>query len=398
MIWHRKQFTDISRSAARVLLLMPEISARRGGGIQQVGSSLMRLLDARRRDGLIDCRVLSLGQLDDNDRGRDCKRDWRERLACYGDRRFAFSRAALASMAFWADAAIITHVGLASLLSLLPRPIRPVSMTFIHGIEVWRPLRLRHRLALVASDYILADSQFTAQKAAQHNPWMAGVRCCHLGIPLATAAVADPRGVVLQFSPSTHDVLIVGRMAKGEGCKGHRELIGAMQDLVAAVPDARLLIAGTGDDVQTYLDLARRSPVCEKIVFLGYVEDEILRLLYQRVGVFAMPSRQEGFGLVYLEAMAAGLPCLASTCDAAGEIVLDGETGLLVDPSNQAAIVGALARLLRDQGFRKKSGCQGRKRFQECFTEERFHQRLWDLVDEALASRGRGAARIEGNT
>ncbi len=101
-----------------------------------------------------------------------------------------------------------------------------------------------------------------------------------------------------------------------------------------------------------------------------------------------MPSRQEGFGLVYLEAMAAGLPCLASTCDAAGEVVVDGETGLLVDPADQAAIVAAITRLLGDQAFREKLGRQGRKRFEECFTEEHFHQRMWQLLEEALTANG----------
>jgi glycosyltransferase involved in cell wall biosynthesis len=384
---------------------MPELGARRGGGICQVGRSLMRLLAEKHRERALDCRVLSLGQADDEAECDTFRQEWEGRLKWFGDRRLAFSAAALAGMATWADAAIIMHVGLASLLPLLPRPLRPASFTFIHGIEVWRPLQLRHRLALRASDCVVAISQFTAERASHFNPWLGPVHCCHLGAPCSPdneprttnqEHVRAPRPAPRFLTPDTlnltpipgpHDILIVGRMAQGEGQKGHRELIDAMGPVIAALPDARLLVAGTGDDAQAYIDQARRSPVSQSIVFLGYVPDEVLRRLYRRVGVLAMPSRQEGFGLVYLEAMAAGLPCLASTCDAASEVVVDGETGLLVDPADQPAIVNALTRILRDPDLRKKLGCQGRKRFEENFTEERFHQRMWNIIEQSCQIR-----------
>lgn len=372
------------RCAARLLLVMPELSARRGGGICQVGRSLMRLIGQMQGRGEVEGRVLALGGPDDDAELDQFGEEWNGRLKWFGKRRLAFSAATLAAMASWADAVITMHVGLAAPLLLLPRFLRPASITFIHGIEVWRPLRLRHRLSLRASHLVVANSQFTERKAAEFNPWLSGVRCCHLGIRCEDSPATDDDASFAELSPSKSDILTVGRMAQGEGRKGHRELIGAMEHVVAKLPNARLLIAGTGNDIQTYVDLARRSPACDRIIFLGYVPDEMLRALYRRVGAFAMPSRQEGFGLVYLEAMAAGLPCLASTCDAASEVVVDGETGLLVDPSDQAALVAALARLLGDHEFREKLGCQAKKRYEDCFTEERFHQRMWQLVERAL--------------
>ena len=108
----------------RILLLMPEIGARRGGGIYQVGCSLLRLLNRKHCERGIDCRVLSLGRPDDGAKSCALRQDWGERLTWYGNRRLAFSRAAFAAMASWADLVIITHVGLASLLPFLPRRIR----------------------------------------------------------------------------------------------------------------------------------------------------------------------------------------------------------------------------------------------------------------------------------
>jgi phosphatidylinositol alpha-1,6-mannosyltransferase len=393
---HEHRFIRNGRPA-RLLLLMPELGARRGGGICQVGRSVMRLFQQRRREGMLDCRVLALGRPDDDAECDEFRREWGGRLKWFDKRRFGFSAAALAAMASWADAVITMHVGLAAPLLLLPRFLRPASITFIHGIEVWRPLRLRHRLSLRRSDCVVANSRFTARTAAKFNPWLSDVHCCHLGAACETIEIAGNHADFARCSPSRWDILTVGRMAQGEGRKGHRELIGAMEHVVAKLPDARLLIAGTGDDIQTYVDLARRSPACDRIIFLGYVPDEMLRALYRRVGAFAMPSRQEGFGLVYLEAMAAGLPCLASTCDAASEVVVDGETGLLVDPSDQVALVAALVRLLGNHELREKLGCQGRKRFEECFTEERFHERMWELVERALqaGSKDQGAGSRE---
>jgi glycosyltransferase involved in cell wall biosynthesis len=371
---------------------MPEMSASRGGGIFQVGSSILRLLNEKHREQQLEWRVLSLGQWDDDPASRSCKQEWGERATCYGKQRLAFSRAACVAMASWADLVIVTHSGLAMLLALIPRRLRPVSITLLHGVEAWRPLPLHRRLALRASDYVVANSRFTARLASQNNPWLANLHCCHLGIPLTVAAAADDNGSCLGITPAAHDILIVGRMAKGEPGKGHRELIAAMNGLVAEVPDARLLIAGTGNDVQSYIDVARGSSVSESIHFLGYVPDERLRELYRHVGAFAMPSRQEGFGLVYLEAMAAGLPCLASTYDAASEVVADGETGLLVDSANGNAVVAALAKLLLDEAYRKKLGLEGRKRFEDNFTEQRYHERLWRLFEDALARRRHRAA------
>ncbi len=369
---------------ARVLLLMPEIGPRRGGGIHRVGCGLMRLLDAKQRAGAVQARVLSLGTPDDDAQARELHDTWGDRLAWYGNRRLRFSIAALAAMARWADAAVFTHVGPASLLPLLPRPFRPASLAFIHGIEVWRPLKTRHRLALRSTDRVVSNSEFTARKARGVNPWLNGVLHCPLGIQ--EGAAADPAGIdrVLGFCPSRHDILIVARMIKGQCRKGHRELIAAMGQVVAAVPDARLIIAGTGDNVESYREMARRSPAADRIVFVGFVGDDVLRGLYHRIGVFAMPSRQEGFGLVYAEAMAAGLPCVASNCDASGEVVVDGETGIVVDPGDTGSLADALIRILTDETLRRRLGENGRKRFEEHFTEQRFHQRVWDLLTNTL--------------
>src|SRR5580692_10006452 len=118
-----------SRERPRVLLLMPEISASRGGGICRLGHGLMRLFSERHRQKLLDCRVLALGQPDDNAECDQFRQEWGGRLKWFGKRRLAFSWAALAAMTVWADTVIVMHLGLALPLGLLPRRMRPASIT-----------------------------------------------------------------------------------------------------------------------------------------------------------------------------------------------------------------------------------------------------------------------------
>ena len=92
--------------------------------------------------------------------------------------------------------------------------------------------------------------------------------------------------------------------------------------------------------------------------------------------MLAMPSRQEGFGIVYLEAMRAGLPCLASTDDGATEPIVDGETGLLVEQSDLCGLAEAIVLLLRDETYRRRLGAAGNQRYLAEFTFESYKERL----------------------
>src|SRR5262249_34546919 len=144
------------------------------------------------------------------------------------------------------------------------------------------------------------------------------------------------------------------------------------------------IVAGTGDNLHFYRELARCEGVAERVIFTGFVPQPVLEELYRRCGVFAMPSRQEGFGLVYLEAMQAGLPCIASNADGAQEIIIDGEIGYLVAPDDPAALTAALTRLLGDAALRRTMGERAHAHFLRSFTEAHFHARFWKLLEEAM--------------
>jgi phosphatidylinositol alpha-1,6-mannosyltransferase len=122
--------------------------------------------------------------------------------------------------------------------------------------------------------------------------------------------------------------------------------------------------------------MARERGVAGAVRFLGRVTDAELGDLYRRASVFAMPSRQEGFGLVYAEAMWHGLACVGSTADAAGQLIVDGETGHLVPYADARATADAVAALLCDPARARAMGEAGRRRARERFGYPRFRADL----------------------
>ena len=139
-------------------------------------------------------------------------------------------------------------------------------------------------------------------------------------------------------------------------------LLSAMARLRLSQPTARLRLVGHGPEERHLRLLAARLGLDGAVDFLGHMPLSALAAEYRSAGVFCLPSRQEGFGIVYLEAMAAGLPVVACRAAAAPEVVLDGETGLLVPPLAPGALAAALGRLADDAALRRRLGEAGRRR------------------------------------
>jgi glycosyltransferase involved in cell wall biosynthesis len=162
------------------------------------------------------------------------------------------------------------------------------------------------------------------------------------------------------------DAPLVGVVARLDSQKGHIYLLRAWVQVTAALPEARLLVVGDGPlrgelQQQTY-DLGLEGSV----IFAGRRED-VPRIM-AALDVVTLPSLWEGFGLVLLEAMAVARPIVASRVSAIPEIVVEGETGLLVPPRDVDALAAALIALLRDQQRATEMGRRGRVRLEQEFT------------------------------
>ncbi|MCH7562947.1 MAG: glycosyltransferase family 4 protein, partial [Gemmatimonadetes bacterium] len=147
------------------------------------------------------------------------------------------------------------------------------------------------------------------------------------------------------------------------------ELIGVLPALLSTWPDVQLVFPGPGEDRNNLRALAARKGVAASVFLPGLVSNETLMRLYRRCYAFVMPSRQEGFGLVYLEAMNFGKPCVGCFDQGAAEVIVHGETGLLVeDPGDADELLGALHAILRQPEYAKELGRRGFQRLLEHFT------------------------------
>jgi glycosyltransferase involved in cell wall biosynthesis len=270
---------------------------------------------------------------------------------------------------------IVTHLHLAP--AALAYAARGASITMILcGVEAWQPVSRMQRAALDRAARLIAISSFTRDRFTTANPHFAGrtVDVCHLGV--------EPFTATDQEQDAAPSALIVGRMARDERYKGHDPLLDIWRDVAAAVPGASLRIVGDGDDRARLEQKAGTLGLANQVRFLGGLGDAALQHEYERCTAFVMPSRDEGFGFVFVEAMRAARACVGSR-GAAGEIIVDGDTGLLVEPGDRAQLLQSVVRMLRDRPATAAMGARGRARFLQQFTEQRFRDRFTALLPVA---------------
>lgn len=311
--------------------------------------------------------------------------------------RFA-GRVAAAQVGGRVDWLAFNHVGIARVQRLVPRAVRRPYLVFVHDVEAWDPDIGDSRVATLREARLrVANSRYTARRVADAHPTIGAVVACPLGLldsdPAADGVDTGPAGLpgdapdgrcaAEQLARLTsHSALIVGRMHDDERYKGHDELLESWPSVVARVPDAQLVVVGLGNDMRRLQEKARTLGVGSHVLFCGFVPRPVLLDLLGRVGAFAMPSAREGFGLVYLEAMRAGLPCIGSTSDAAGDIIVHGETGLLVDRADRRGLADGVVALLSNAELRLRMGEAGRRRYETQFTAAHFAHRLGDILHE----------------
>jgi phosphatidylinositol alpha-1,6-mannosyltransferase len=271
------------------------------------------------------------------------------------------------------------HLGPSRCQALMPSLLRAPYLVFLHGVESWRPLSWDRRRALGRASALLANSDHTRRRARAFNKTLPPVDLLPLALedrPLAGTVDED-----LLDRCGAAFLLIVGRMAADERYKGHDELLGALPALLDRHPQARLVVVGGGDDRARLEAESRQRGLADAVLFTGFVSEATRAELYQRCLAFVMPSRDEGFGLVFLEAMRAAKPCLAALGSAAEEIVEGGRTGLLVDRDDPVALTAGLASFYDYPERAARLGEAGRRRFEDRFRHTAFERGLLPYLD-----------------
>ncbi|MBV8207900.1 MAG: glycosyltransferase family 4 protein [Acidobacteria bacterium] len=263
------------------------------------------------------------------------------------------------------------HVFLTALHRVTPRLRNVPYGVFLHGIEVWEPLREGHRRALEGATVLVTNSQHTLDRARLANPWMPEAHVAWLGVPVGSAR---------QEAGSQPPVaVIVGRIVSAERGKGHDEVLTAWPAVRAAVPAARLLVVGEGDD-RRRLERRIEAEKIGGVEFRGYVSDRERDVIYQQSRALLFPSRQEGFGLVLAEAAAHGLPSLAVRGSVFEETFPEGHGVVFLQSTAPDELAPAIIRLLSDNAFASSAGNAAYDRTQAWFTKQRFMSRFREAL------------------
>jgi phosphatidyl-myo-inositol dimannoside synthase len=279
-------------------------------------------------------------------------------------RSVAFLARALAGVVHPPDFLLFTHVDLARVMAVLPFMKEVPYGVLVYGVEVWRPLDRLRRECLLGASAVLSISEYTVTKAREANPWLPDVKVVWLG---AAERKATAR------KETTPTVLVLGRMASSERYKGHDAVIDAWSQVLASVPNARLVIAGGGDDRER---LERKAAGTPSIRFTGFLSDEERDRLLGSSTVLVSISTGEGFGLAAVEAAFWGTPVVALKGTVTEELFPNGCGHVLLDSAEPRGLASALVGLLSDAERARAIGAAGLRRVREAFTIDKFHQRL----------------------
>ena len=276
-----------------------------------------------------------------------------------------------------ADGVVCGHLHLVPVAAAVATARRVPLLLVLHGIEAWERPHGGARgavldVALRRVDAVVAVSGTTRERFLAWAP-VDPARCRVLPNTFdpgpfspgpKSRALLDTYGL-----DGRSVVLTLGRLAGIERRKGFDVMLEALPALAREVPDVTYVVAGDGPDRARLEHKARDLGVADRVVFTGYVDEADKPGLYRLADAFAMPSRGEGFGIVLLEAMASGVPVVASVADGSREAVRDGRLGPAVDPGDQGAVVSAVRDALR----RPKGVPDGLDHFSHARFVERWH-------------------------
>lgn len=240
------------------------------------------------------------------------------------------------------DVVFCGHVFMAPLALIVARLKRARLVVQAHGVEVWgKPARLR-RTAVEAADAVLCVSRHTRSSIAA---WAAMPPERLIVVPNTVGEAYTPGdGRALRASlglDGKRVLLTVGRMAADEQQKGHDRVIGILPQLVRTGHDAAYVVIGEGDDRPRLEALAATLGVGERLVFLGAAPQATAVEAYQMADLFMMPSKQEGFGIAFVEAMACGTPAIGLPVGGTADALADGALGRLANEDDLARDVAA---------------------------------------------------------
>ena len=287
------------------------------------------------------------------------------------------------------DIVFAMNVGYGGVLChLLSRVVRCRYVTLAYAYEFLKfrsnpGMRRRYLRVYGRSAGVLAISDYARNRLIEFGVSPDRIRVVHPG----TAPDEGGSGAAPAAPPAGIRPPVIGTCGRLIERKGHDLVIRALPGLVRQFPDVRYRIAGTGPARATLQTLARELGVESNVEFLGEVSRPDLARFYRSLDVFVMASREdartghvEGFGIVYLEAATYGVPSVGTRTGGIPEAIIEGKTGLLVEPESPQAVAAAVAELLGNPAKRADMGRAARERALNDFTWDRQVDRVHEWL------------------
>ncbi len=249
------------------------------------------------------------------------------------------------------DVVICSHINLLSIASAAAAAQRVPLLLVLYGIEAWKAPRGLASKLVKRADAVVAISEYTKRRflawSGVKSAKVHVIPCC---VDAKRFGVGPKRDDLLRkYRLRGRTVMLtVARLAGKERAKGIDEVMESLTDIAREIPNISYLVVGEGTDRQRLEQKAFSLGVSNRVVFAGFVSEEEKADHYRLADAFVMPGRGEGFGIVYLEALACGLPIVASSLDASSEVVLNRSFGRVVNPDRPSELKAACVDVLAD--------------------------------------------------
>jgi phosphatidylinositol alpha-1,6-mannosyltransferase len=246
------------------------------------------------------------------------------------------------------DLVFCGHISMLPLASVIAKSVRAKVWVQVHGIEAWQELSRLHQRALAHVTLVTSVSRYTRRRLLQWSSLDPNlVKIVPNTVDRRFRPGPKPRHLVERFAAGHKKILMtISRLASSERYKGHDRVIRILPQILASHPETLYLIVGDGDDRPRLMALVEELGLAKSVQFVSSVGSEILPEFFRLADVFVMPSTGEGFGIVFLEAMASGIVVIGGNQDGSLDPLGDGMLGLAVDPENPDQLASAIGAAL----------------------------------------------------
>lgn len=368
------------RNAGPILLLAPELY--RAGGIQTYLRRLWEILSAygEARDRPVRCLSLADGQEVPSLHVHPVQQE--NFFGCRRNKPLFVLKAVGHAMRNRDCLLVAGHLRFAPLALLLQRlgwTRSPILL--LYGIEAWRPGGWLERAGARQACRLVSISRYTATEFSRAN-----------SVPLDRFQIIPPALPDERIDPppssnsnqnaSELKVLTVGRLSKDDRAKGIDTLIQAVGKASFDGTRIHLTIVGEGGDLPYLRNLVRQFRLELQVRFAGAVPESRLRQLYQECDLFALPSRKEGFGIVFLEAMRFGKPIIGGNSGGIPEVIDPGQDGILVETGDADALARVFGTFSQNPIARRQMGLKGLEKVQSKYLFQHMAKEWYRLLDE----------------